>query len=119
MLISKFSRLLAQDVLWMSVAILVVVPLFSIVTIDQRIRTHVLVENVLQFLIAIGFTALSIIAFLPTIRESTGPIEKYFRIGLTIQNFASIVDIIYGDSGIIYQTIITYVVSGKRSNLLD
>lgn len=102
----------------MAAVILVVIPLFAITTIDQRIRTHILAENVVQLLIAIGFTALSIIAFLPTNRESAGPIEKYFRIGLAIQSFASLMDIIYGDSGIIYQTIITYVVSGKRSKSL-
>lgn len=101
----------------MAAVILGVVSLFTIMTIDQRIRTHILVESVVQFLIAIGFTALSITAFLPVNRESAGPIEKHFRIGLAIQSLASIIDIIYADSGIIYQTIITYVVSGRGSNI--
>lgn len=101
----------------MAATVFSVVSLFTIMTIDQRIRNHILVESVVQVLLAIGFTALSITSFLPVNRDSAGPIEKNFRIGLAIQTLASLIDTTYKDNGIIYQTITTYVVSGKRSNL--
>ena len=98
----------------MAAIILVVVPLFVVMTIDQRIRTHIFVESVVQVLLSIGVTALGTTAFLPmNRRESAGPIEKYFRISLVIQSVGYILDTMFIDSGIIYQTTITYVVSGK------
>jgi len=105
--------------MWMAAVVLGVLPFFTIMTIDQRIRTHALADDATQFLIAIGLTTLGVTAFLPMNRESTGHIEKYFRIGLAIQSFTEIIDINYSGNSVIYQIFAAYVVSVYKLNPLD